>query len=94
LPVKYYLDIGSGRHRYSMPDPYALGEVYERVYRHIHYGEECDLDKDIAGVLVLAKGYLDLTTYSLGQECCVGKLRDIWRVCRSRTIPEDERRTP
>ena len=40
-------------------------------------------------VLVLAEAYMDLTTYPLGQECCVGKLRDIWRARRAREEGDD-----
>jgi hypothetical protein len=74
--------------RYVMPDPYALHEAYARVhhasYRGIFYGEDLKRD-DVKAVLELARGYLDLTTYPLGQETCVGKLRDIWRALRKRT---------
>lgn len=74
--------------RYSMPDPDELHASYERVYRARWYGGPAASEDDIAYVLTLAGGYLDLTTYTLGQECCVGKLRDIWRARRARR--EDE----
>lgn len=68
---------------YSMPDPDALGAAYEAVYRARFYGGPPASPDDIARVLTLAGGYLDLTTYELGQECCVEKLRDIWRARRA-----------
>lgn len=36
-----------------------------------------------AYVLMLANAYLTLTTYELGQEHCIQKLRDIWRARRA-----------
>lgn len=73
--------------RYSMPDPDALADAYQRVRSHWSRGaqpSEGNMESDLAAVLALARGYLDLTTYELGQECCVGKLRDIWRARRAR----------
>jgi hypothetical protein len=70
--------------RYQMPDPDGeLGEAYERLY-HQAYLDQPLSREDVKDVLMLAHGYLDLTTYDLGQECCVGKLRDIWRARRRR----------
>lgn len=68
---------------YSMPDPDALHEAYDAVYRFRYYGGPEPTPTQLSHVLTLAGGYLDLTTYTLGQECCVGKLRDIWRARRS-----------
>lgn len=69
---------------YSMPDPDALADSYKAAYRRRWYdGPELTQDQ-LDDVLALAKGYLDLTTYVLGQECCVGKLRDIWLARRAR----------
>ena len=70
--------------RYQMPNPDALRPAYDRMYRRVFYSDKAStttvpLDDDLKRLLALAKGYLDLTTYELGQECCVGKLRDIWR---------------
>lgn len=71
-------------HVYSMPDPDGLLEIYSRAYRR-HFSEKQPLtEQEIAAVLTLAGGYLDLTMYELGQECCVGKLRDIWRARAAR----------
>ena len=44
---------------------------------------------ELATVLSLAEGYLDLTMYELGQGCCVGKLRDIWRARRARVASNE-----
>lgn len=44
-----------------------------------------------AYVLMLANAYLTLTTYELGQEHCLRKLRDIWRARRA--TPADRRNT-
>lgn len=76
-------DEADERNRYSMPDPDEHADALGEVYRHCYYGESLDLE-DLKRVLALAQGYLDLTTYTLGQECCVGKLRDIWRARRAR----------
>lgn len=69
---------------YSMPDPDALLETYDAAYS-AHYSEKRALtEHQLAVILTLASGYLDLTMYALGQECCVEKLRDIWRARRAR----------
>lgn len=85
-----HMDLPHGEtHRdkvYSMPDPDGLIGAYENVRERV-YHPEWKLDptrEDLKRVLMLAEGYLDLTTYTLGQECCVGKLRDIWRARRAR----------
>ncbi len=71
------------RKRYSFPDPDALGGLYESAYRAAWY-EKRPLERDeVLALLSMASGYLDLTTYELGQECCVEKLRDIWRARRA-----------
>jgi hypothetical protein len=73
------------RKRYSMPDVDELHDAYIRLYRAVWYDHEGAPDiEDIKRVLMLANGYVSLTTYELGQECCVGKLRDIWRARRHR----------
>lgn len=80
--------LGEGRKRYSMPDPDVLHDAYGRVRRAAFgnvFDGEGEIDAaDLRRVLMLAQGYLDLTTYVLGQECCVGKLRDVWRARRAR----------
>jgi hypothetical protein len=73
-----------------MPDPDVLRDAYAVVYRHEYYGERAPTDSETAMVLTLAAGYLDLTMYELGQECCVKKLRDIWRARRARTARAGE----
>ncbi len=82
---------------YSFPDPDYLTQAYLRLRsaafpcsRRRNTGGELTpapgpFDaEDVRHVLDLARGYLDLTTYELGQECCVAKLRDIWRSRRRR----------
>jgi hypothetical protein len=76
-------DDATQEHRYTMPDPDALAESYERLYHAAWLGQPMDC-ADVKAVLALASGYLHLTTYDLGQECCVGQLRDIWRARRMR----------
>lgn len=71
------------RKRYSMPDPDEHAEAYGEVYRCLYGGEELSREQ-LKRVLELAGGYMALTTYELGQECCVEKLRDIWRARRAR----------
>jgi len=79
--------------RYVMPDPGVLYEAYRRVREQAYPTCARSLIEpaatmmnfsDLKAVLSLAAGYLDLTTYTLGQERCVGKLRDIWRARRAR----------
>ncbi len=74
---------------YIMPSPDARADVYTTAYHAAWYGTQSDepavtLDKEtLRSLIALAGGYLDLTTYELGQEHCVGKLRDIWRARRA-----------
>lgn len=81
------------RKRYSHPDPDELADAYAVVYRHHYYGERAPTREEMARVLVLAGGYLDLTTYGSapdrslgygGQEHCVKHLREIWRARKAR----------
>ena len=73
--------------RYTMPHPDALatnyGAVRSKLYPCVRLEdlpETVTLGRvELEHVLRLAGGYLDLTTYQLGQEHCVEKLRDIWR---------------
>lgn len=74
--------------RYSLPDPDALAVAYDAAYRAHWYGERVVTPEEIGHVLALARGYLDLTTHSLGQEVCVGKLRDVWRARRAALAAE------
>jgi len=73
-----------GAKRYVMPDPDAgldaigrMTDYWSGLRGELHRG-------DLARVLMLARGYIALTTYPLGQEHCVGKLRDVWRARRAR----------
>ncbi len=68
--------------RYVMPNPDALAEAYARAYHAVWWRKEAPAIEDIKALLSLADGYRSLTTYPLGQECCVDKLRDIWRARR------------
>lgn len=70
--------------RYTMPDPDACASALRVVRRNHHYGERAPTEVEITCVILLAEGYIDLTTYDLGQECCVEKLRDIWRAMRAK----------
>ena len=83
-----------GDHRrekqYLMPSPDARSGAYESLYdRAWHSGADAGSAmvtvsrEDLRLALSLADGYLTLTTYPLGQEHCVGKLRDIWRARRA-----------
>ena len=85
-------------HRYSMPDPDGLAADYLAAREKLYPGGLEDLPKvvvlgrvELEHVLRLAGAYLDLTTYELGQEHCVGKLRDIWRARRARPGEEPTR---
>ena len=93
--MKYYMqlphDETDERKRYAMPDPDELMSLYRaaRDRRYYPNSRQCYTDEQITDALIaLAGGYLDLTTYELGQECCVQKLRDIWR---ARRIAEGEK---
>lgn len=68
---------------YTMPDPDELGDAFSRAWMARFSGKHA-AKNDMAAVLMMANAYLHLTTYSLGQEVCVGKLRDIWRARRAR----------
>jgi hypothetical protein len=76
--------------RYSMPDPDALADAYSALYRARWYGERDATPEEVSQVLMLAQAYLHLTTYELGQECCVRKLRDIWRARRAEPEESDD----
>jgi hypothetical protein len=71
------------RERYTMPDPDGLSDAYQRLREAAYHDTHMSRD-DVKAVLMLAEGYLGLTTYEMGQECCVAKLRDIWRARRRR----------
>ncbi len=83
---------------YSMPDPDALVDTYFDARRAVFpangvlqsppYPDVTLTYSQAVDLLALAEGYLTLTTYELGQECCVEKLRDIWRARRARAAEE------
>lgn len=80
---------------YVMPDPGdLLRDAYVRAYHAVYRGSLGDdspvtlTRRDAQRLLSLADGYLTLTTYALGQEHCVEKLRDIWRARRAADAPE------
>lgn len=76
--------------RYSLTDPRAGEAAYAAVYRWKYYGEREPMPDELAIVLMLAGDYLHLTTYELGQECCVRKLRDMWRALRAAERNEEQ----
>lgn len=65
--------------RYSFPDPDDEGNI-DALWT-MRYGEPTRAQ--VLRALSLAQAYMALTTYELGQEHCVGKLRDIWRARRA-----------
>jgi hypothetical protein len=69
-----------------MPDPDIGVSLYESAYRAYYYsGSNRELPHElVVALFTLAQGYLDLTTYELGQEHCVAKLRDIWRARKAK----------
>lgn len=77
------------RRTYVMPDPdqTGTGDAMRALWAAAFDGrakEKITVSRDdVERVLGLASGYLDLTTYELGQEHCVKKLRDIWRARRA-----------
>ena len=81
--LKLPINCKDSKKLYSMPNPDALIESYSKVRDWRFNGGADPTEEEIAHVLMLARGYLDLTTYSLGQTCCVGKLKDIWRARRA-----------
>lgn len=78
------IDETDERKRYSMPypDDERYGEVRRRF---VEAGEITQADGHY--LFALAEAYLHLTTYPLGQERCVHKLRDIWRARRAASLP-------
>lgn len=92
LVVRLPHDESDPRKRYVLPDPDYCADAYSVAYRATYYsgrplGETPSITIDyetMARLLALAGGYIDLTTYELGQEACVEKLRDLWRARRAR----------
>lgn len=84
-------DTTDARKRYTMPDPDALEERFASargaIFPPLHVESPTHVTmtrEDACALLALADGYLTLTQCELGQECSVGKLRDIWRARRAR----------
>jgi len=77
------------RKRYTMPDPDALIELVrsarDKTYPHDFgaFDPSVITREEMVALTSLAEGYFVLTTYELGQEHCVQKLRDIWRARRA-----------
>jgi hypothetical protein len=80
------------RKTYVFPDPDALGQLLWRTRYAYLYPVGIDEPRpstvdvargDLEKLLAYAEAYIDLTTYELGQEHCVKKLRDIWRARRA-----------
>jgi hypothetical protein len=69
---------------YSMADPEYLPEALREIYGWLYYSEREPSREALVQVMSMAQGYIHLTTYELGQENCVEKLRDIWRARRAR----------
>jgi hypothetical protein len=68
---------------YTLADPDALHDALWRV-NHAWARDQAPDRGDLARVLMAAGDYEHLTTYALGQECCVQQLRDLWRARRAR----------
>lgn len=67
--------------RYSFPDPDS-----EKLHDAAHaarYAPETLTKGQAMWLAEIASAYFSLTTYELGQEHCVAKLRDIWRARRA-----------
>lgn len=71
------------RKRYIMPDPDSMAPATRAVYGWIHYNEPMPSRTELQCVVSMAQTFVHLTTYELGQEHCVGQLRDIWRARRA-----------
>lgn len=75
--------------RYTMPDPDALCHLLASArdktypYNFGQFDPSVITREEMVALTSLAEGYLTLTTYELGQEHCVEKLRDIWRARRA-----------
>lgn len=68
--------------RYSMADPDALAELAHSAHVAVYSDKRPLTREESTALLSIAQSYMALTTYELGQEHCVGKLRDIWRARR------------
>ncbi len=67
--------------QYTFPDP--LHGPFIEAEQRARYNPKALTRSDILALCSLASAYRSLTAYELGQECCVGKLRDIWRARRA-----------
>ena len=73
--------------QYTFPDPTCEG-LAEAEWSARHFPETLTRSQ-LLTLCSAASAYRSLCTYELGQECCVGKLRDIWRALRSREATSD-----
>ena len=81
------LFFGNGRIEWRITDPESE-ELHAGMARLRHGSAE---KIDVGRVLEAAESYIHLTTYELGQEHCVAKLRHIWRTLRAeRSVNVDE----
>ena len=65
---------------WCIPDP-TNERLDAAMYRCRHERQHLT-DDDMCLILEAAQAYRFLTTYALGQECCVEKLRTVWRALR------------
>ncbi|MHA1573443.1 MAG: hypothetical protein ACTSX8_05565 [Alphaproteobacteria bacterium] len=66
--------------QYIFPDP--LHEPFIEAEQKARYNPQALTRTDLLALCSLAAAYRTLTSYELGQECCVKQLRDIWRARR------------
>lgn len=69
---------------YAFPDPDQRPEAIWSLHQWLFAGGPKPSRDALIHIERLADAYVSLTTYELGQECCVRKLRDIWRARRAR----------
>lgn len=76
------------RRTYTLPDPDSPG-----LHDAAHAARSGEPTRSqLYELAAVAEAYLHLTTYSLGQEHCARKLRDVWRARRARQKEGEVRR--
>ena len=74
-------------HNYQMPWPGGDNAMILPVIDHQARWTDAESltikVTDLRRIIALAQGYMDLTTYELGQGVCVEKLKDLWRARRA-----------